>query len=236
MKIAILTTQTIHHAFFVREISRQYDVMKVFLETDSLKAPFETYAGFETTRDEYEKESWFGGREKLISDFAATSGYPSMNSAAAIEELRKLSPDTVVVFGTGKLSMELIKACENNIINLHGGDPEEYRGLDSHYWAVYHNDFSGLLTTIHRVNPALDDGDVILKSKIPLHKGMQLHQLRRFNSEICVDLTLKALAVKFETGHFGGTPQSRKGRYYSFMPACLKEICRRKFQKYTEAL
>ena len=59
----------------------------------------------------------------------------------------------------------MISIFENKIFNLHGGDPEKYRGLDSHYWSIYHNDFKSLITTLHKVRPILDTGEIVLQGK-----------------------------------------------------------------------
>ena len=48
-------------------------------------------------------------------------------------------------------------------INLHGGDPEKYRGLDSHLWSIYHEDWASLVSTLHVVSKDLDAGDSIEK-------------------------------------------------------------------------
>lgn len=232
MKIAVITTQTTHHAYFVREIAESFELGKVFLETKHADAPFESAHPFEEKVLEYEKESFFNGQNPPVSDFAETVEFSSVNEAEAVEKMKKLSPDVIIVFGAGKIGKELIEVCPEGIINLHGGNPEEYRGLDTHLWSIYHNDFGGLVTTLHRLNPELDDGDIIISGEIPLEKGMELYQLRRFNAETCVKLAGSALDMFRRFGTFVSRPQRKKGRYYSFMPSCVKEICVKKFKNY----
>jgi methionyl-tRNA formyltransferase len=235
MKVIILTTETPHHAYFVRELASLFSV-SVISETQSLAAPFPNAHPFEKTRDQYEQECWFGGAAAKLGDFAETSFTESANRPETVEILTKAKPDAIVVFGTGRLHSEVIDVNPDAIINLHGGDPEEYRGLDTHLWAVYHRDFDGLVSTLHRLNAELDDGDILLQANLPVNRNMALHELRRVNTEVCTDMTTVALAGFQELGKFVGRPQRNSGRYYSFMPTQLKEICFRQFSKYSSKL
>jgi methionyl-tRNA formyltransferase len=236
MKIAILTTQTPHHAYFVKEIAHRYPDVHVIDETRTLHAPFESSHTFEADRDEYERSQWFGGRKARLADFAPVTAIDSLNSAEGLKVLVGIHSDIAIVFGTGKLSPEVIDRGPGCLLNLHGGDPEEYRGLDTHLWAIYHGDFAGLITTLHRVNPVLDDGDICLQESLVLRNGMQLSELRLVNTNACVRLAISALASFDVQGDVPGRRQRRKGRYYSFMPRVLKDRCVRSFAKHTRAI
>ena len=122
------------------------------------------------------------------------------------------------------------------MINLHGGDPESYRGLDSHMWAIYHKEFHELITTIHRVNPTLDDGDYLFKLPVILKPNMPITHLRKSNTETCLNLALMALDSYKRFGKFFSNKQKTKGKYYSFIPSELKSICIPIFENYTSNL
>lgn len=236
MKIVVLTTETPHHAQFVKEVSRVFPIDCVILETQVVVAPFETEHPYERERDYYEREIFFDGNCVTVSSLAETREFENLNRPEALDFLSERKPDVVIVFGTGRIRHELIATVPDSIFNLHGGDPEEYRGLDSHLWAIYHGDFGGLVTTLHRVDTTIDGGDVVAKSTLGLYRGMKLLELRRVNTQACVELVLGALNAYHATGRCVATTQARKGRYYSFMPAALKELCRAKFEKYTANL
>ena len=156
-----------------------------------------------------------------------------MNEPQAVERLAAAEPDVVVVFGTRRLGQHVIDVCPGGIINLHGGDPQQFRGLDTHLWAIYHDELNGLATALHRVNARLDDGEIIAQAPIPIAAGMPLHELRSRNTELCVDLVRSALRSFLDKGRFDSRPQRRRGRYCSFMPAALKDVCRAKFESHT---
>ncbi len=236
MRLVVLTTDTPHHAHFVEQVAARYPVNLVLEETTGVVPPFDTIHPFEGRRDAHEREVWFGGRDARIADFADVSRHENLNNPEVAAELRTLRPDAVVVFGTRRLKPSVIEVCGEKTINLHGGDPEYYRGLDTHLWAVYHGDFENLSTTLHTVNNELDDGRIIASLPVPLHCGMELHEFRLANTEICIRLTLQALEHFERRGRFVCRPQRTKGRYYSFMPSVLKEICVCKFKQYTDTI
>jgi folate-dependent phosphoribosylglycinamide formyltransferase PurN len=235
LKVAILTTETLHHAFFAREIARAGDTVGFCETRRAAPPPFETHHSFEDEREAYEASRWFGGQKSKLSDFVRTRQVETLNDPTALAALKEEKPDFVIVFGTGVLKPPLCETFSNRIFNLHGGDPEEYRGLDTHLWAIYHRDFAGLVTCLHRLDPGLDTGDIVAKGSLALSRDMPLYALRAVNSELCVALTRNAMGQS-TTGAITAQPQRRAGRYYSAMPAVLKDICVTRFKNYTAKL
>lgn len=236
MKAVVLTTDTLHHTYFLQELNKEFPVDTVLVERNILPAPFETHHPFEDIREDYERRVFFQDKPVLLKDVANIAEVGSVNDPESVSYLREIAPDVIIVFGTGRISHEVIQICPDTIINLHGGDPEQYRGLDSHLWAIYHHDFGALMVTLHHLNERLDDGAIILQAEVPLKTGIEIYELRRYNTETCVVLTTSALSVFNRQGRFVSRPQSKCGRYYSFMPAVLKEICRVHFKEYTTKL
>jgi methionyl-tRNA formyltransferase len=236
MKLAILTTETPHHAHFARVVSSSFEISLIVSETRAPHPPFPTAHPFESQRDEYERQVFFAGRQVALADTAKVLEVGSANDGTAIDALRTLAPDVIVVFGTGRIGRDLMGLCPGRIINLHGGDPERYRGLDTHLWAIYHREFDGLIATLHHLSEGLDRGDIILQSPVPIGPGMSLHALRARNTQTLIELTLAGLDVFKRFGRFLSRPQRQVGRYYSFMPAVLKEVCVRHFEDYVRRL
>lgn len=233
MKIIILTNETFHHAFFVKAILSEYDILNVIVERDVVRAPFKTHHPFEDARNEYERQVFFNGKDVRLKDISDVYEVDNINDAKVVDLLEKCQPDVVIVFGTRKILKRIINTCPFGIVNLHGGDPEAYRGLDSHLWSIYHDDFN-LIVTLHSVNEKLDDGNIILQKPVSLSEGILIHELRRYNTEICIDLVLSGLDMYKRYGYYISRPQRTKGRYYSFMPSELKDICVNRFNRYVE--
>ena len=236
MKIIIFTTNTPHHLYFVKNISKQHRISATILEKKILSPPFNTYHPFEDLRDEYEKIELLEGLNLEFDDFSKTIEHDNINDKECVKYISKQKPDVIVTFGTGIIKKAIIDKCPNGIINLHGGDPQQYRGLDSHLWAIYHKDFSQIKVSLHRLNEAIDDGDIIGQKSIQITKDLELYMLRSKNTKVCISLTLSALNKFSKKGLFQFTPQKSIGRYYSFMPSVLKETCLYNFNSYLETL
>ena len=160
----------------------------------------------------------------------------SINAPAASASVAAVDPEVALVFGTRKLAPGLVGLARTACLNLHGGNPEEYRGLDTHLWAIYHGDFANLVTTLHYVDNGLDTGMRVAHQALAIERGTKLHQLRAVNTCACVQLASAALDVVAGGSRPMGAPLARAGRYYSFMPAVLKEVCVRKFERYASTL
>ena len=240
MKLSILTTNTLHHCFFVQEVQKIDIQVSVISENPTpiknatlLAQSFEIQKKtYEEKRDKYESQRWFNGRKPDINNFSYVYEVEDINSKTSISKLKEINPDVVVVFGTGLIRQELISYFENKIFNLHGGDPEKYRGLDSHYWSIYHKDFNSLVTTLHKVRPTLDTGEIILQERVKLRSNMQLSHFRAANTELCVKLIYSLVEIYKKNGCLISRQQKTKGRYYSLMPEALKQDVEEKFDNY----
>lgn len=236
MQVVLLTTATPHHLYYAWQMRRAGMLDAIVVETRAPHFPFPTAHSFEQDRDEYELESLLNGAPETLEDVAPVFRCANVNALETIAELRRLRPDVVVVFGTGRITKDLVTIPTIACLNLHGGNPEAYRGLDSHLWAIYHRDFQNLVTTLHFVAPELDAGDIVFTADLPIVRGLGLHQLRAVNTQVCVNLSLLAVRSLAERLPLPSRRQQTRGRYYSAMPTVLKQDCVSKFARYTADL
>ena len=167
-----------------------------------------------------------------MSNFTETLYVDNINNEKTIDFILKYSPDLIICFGTRKIEKVIFHNREDIFLNLHGGNPEEYRGLDSHYWAIWHNDFFELKTCLHKINYILDDGELVEIKSLELNEIKKIEELRSINTDCCVKLVLNAISsfIKYEKIH--SVKQTKVGRYYSAMPSVLKDRVVINFQKY----
>lgn len=232
-RLAVLTTDTLHHRAFLDHLERRFPVAFVGLETKTLAAPFPTDHPYLIEQELKERAAWYPEQESWPSlvDHPKAKSFESISSSEALEALVEAQPDLIFVFGTGRIRGELLERFPGRLLNLHGGDPERYRGLDSHLWAIYHRDFDAICTSLHHVEAELDTGDLVAMARVPIPEGSELSDLRRHNTELCVDLVCQAV-VQYQTQHrIHSRPQRMQGRYYSFMPRALKDLCVRRFRR-----
>ncbi len=94
-----------------------------------------------------------------------------LNSGKILEDLKKLSPDLIVLAGfLKKIPEKIIDHFRNKIINIHPSLLPKYGGkgmfgINVHKAVIENNEqYSGF--TIHYVNKNYDEGDIIFQKKI----------------------------------------------------------------------
>ncbi|CEF48521.1 unnamed protein product [uncultured bacterium] len=224
MRVSLVTTDTTHHLYFAWRLAERFGLSGILLETRRPSFPFATDHPFEAERDAYEREVLLAGCSGSYRDFAETWTVRSANDVDAHDALRGCRADVAIALGPGRLGPSVL-ALSPVALNLHGGNPEQYRGLDSHLWAIYHRDFANLVVALHHVTPVLDAGDIVFETQLRPPAGSELYQLRSLTIQAAVDLAALALDRLERGTTLPARSQVSVGRYYSAMPAVLKDGC-----------
>lgn len=203
-------------------------------ETAHIHAPFPTGPLFEREELEFENDRFFREVPSAMPDGIAKK-VDTVNSSRAKTLIQETAPDFGIVFGTRKIDREVIGLFPDGLINVHRGISQEYRGLDSDLWAIYHSDYSNLGVTLHRVEPSLDTGEIVRQERMPIYTGMKVHHIRYHTTCIAANLAVSAVRDYLEE-RMEGRPQEKKGRYYSFMPLELKNLVAVKFNRHCESI
>ena len=217
MRALILTTKTEHHDYFIKSIHSALEKFWVIYEKKVIRFSFETNHRKIKKRHKFEQKYFKSHvKNKNYKNIFVTN----INNSVTIKLIKSFKPNVIIVFGTSILRKKIITACKDiPLINLHGGDPEKYRGLDSHFWCLYHKDFNSLVTTLHYINEGIDTGNIIQKIKVNNKPKISFNNLRIKNVENCVNLILKFLSRTKRGDFIKGKKQKNKGRYYSAFPS-----------------
>ena len=227
----ILTTETPHHAFFIKSLIEYRDIdFTVVIETTK-KPIFKVQHKIDKDFLNYENKNWFNFKNNKVKNYCKPLYSFSLNKDNKILKiLKKKSPSFVFIFGTSILSKKFLKHFKN-IYNFHGGDMEKFRGLDSHLWAIYHNKYDSLFTYLHEALPRVDSGKYVFKKKIKINKNFKLETLRYQNTINCLKMAKKFIN-SFKKNDLKRYKLKSLGRYYSFMPYVLKDEVIKNFKKY----
>jgi len=96
---------------------------------------------------------------------------------AAIDLVKKIAPDLIVVAAYGKiLPKEIIDFPKYGSINVHASLLPEYRGAAPIQWAILNGEKETGIT-IQKVFEALDTGDIILQKKVQIEPDDNSHSL-----------------------------------------------------------
>ena len=188
-------------------------------ETKKISFPYKTKHIYEKKRAIFEKNFFFNNTNYKLNNFKKIN---NSNSKSSISYIKKYNPNIIICFGIGILKKNFLLSFKNiPIINLHGGNPEEYRGLDSILWSLYHKDFKNLFTTLHFIDNGIDTGKIISMTKIRINKKTQFEHIRAINTLNCCNLVLRYLKKIINKKKVKYKNQKKIGRYYSAMPECL---------------
>ena len=121
-------------------------------------------------------------------------------------------------------------------MNLHGGDPENYRGLDSLLWAIFHKDFKRLHTTLHKVNVKVDTGDIFNSKRIKINKKSSITNIGISNTNNCIKLVNNFIFKIINKKKITFTKQKKLGRYYSALPSALINVCENNLRNYAKKI
>ena len=125
-----------------------------------------------------------------------------VRDAEAIEEIRKMEPDVIVVVAFGQIiTKEILEMPKYGCINVHASLLPAYRGAAPIQWAIINGESVTGVTTM-QMNEGLDTGDMIQKTEVeitPDETGESLHdKLAAAGAALCVE-TLKAVETHTAT-------------------------------------
>jgi methionyl-tRNA formyltransferase len=137
-----------------------------------------------------------------------------LDSQEELEYIKKLKPDIVVVVAYGKILPIKILNLENiKFINIHASLLPKWRGAAPIQRAIMNSDIETGIS-IMKVEPKLDAGPVLIKSKIKITKHINYEELSSQMSKLGAKLILEALDL-IETGKAKFISQNEKDATYA---------------------
>tara|TARA_Y100001980_G_C14478446_1_gene257371 strand:- start:172 stop:939 length:768 start_codon:yes stop_codon:yes gene_type:complete len=100
-----------------------------------------------------------------------------INSRKSIESIKKINPDVTAYTGGGIIKKDVIKACNNKILNAHAGRMPEIRGMNALEWSILLDIPCGV--TIHFIDQGIDTGEILEWQQLKINKEDNLNQLRQ---------------------------------------------------------
>ena len=136
-----------------------------------------------------------------------------INERYVARELSSLEPDFIFTFGCSLLKKRIFSIPRNGCINIHTGLVQEFRGVDSSFWALNKELPEAVGATIHYINRGIDSGNIIFQTRPELDIKDTLEDIFL---KTCLDSfeVLAKESVRILSGDIGGLPLTTKGRLY----------------------
>ena len=215
MRILFMGTPDFAVASLKALVESGYEVAGVFTQADKPKG-----RGMEMAFSPVKEYAL----EKGIDVFQPTK----MRDGTALEIIRNIAPDLIVVVAYGKiLPDDILAAAPLGTINVHGSLLPQYRGAAPIQWSVLNGDRKTGVTTMYLASE-MDAGDVIFSDETEIGEfetsGELYERLATMGAELLIK-TVKAI----EEGTAPRTPQDHsKATYVTMLDKSLSPIDFRK--------
>ena len=261
MRLAILTTDTPHHRFFLREVDRRLSqdieiVLNLFegkpypwrrraarhfrrslpnLWRAMVMNPYLQSSRFAARQFSWEEAHFFPTGDRSLPPDMPTHTVHSVNDGQAERLLHEAAPDLLFVYGTGLVESHVFDKPALGAVNAHGGLLPEYRGLDTNLWAALDGRPEDMAVTLHRVDADYDTGAIYMQRRLGRIAGLNLLNLRFHTTLIVTEMAVDLLR-RMAAGSATTQPQDSPGRYYGPMPLWLRRRADRVIRDYAAVL
>jgi folate-dependent phosphoribosylglycinamide formyltransferase PurN len=179
-KIVVITGDQLAHNYFINQLRTNFNLSAIFIEKNRYPDP--TY---NSIRERKAWDDFFVNRSKTeerlfqFSKYNIVQNYPQnfyidrgcLNENKTIKLINKFNPAIIIIFGTSLLSSKYLDLYPNQILNLHVGLSQYYRGTSCNFWPIYNLEPQHLGATIHYVSNRIDGGNILFQDSIELHQN-----------------------------------------------------------------
>lgn len=211
MRVVFMGTPDFAAASLRALIDNSYDIAGVFAQPDKPSG-----RGMEVT---------WSPVKQLAMDHGIPVYQPAkMRDGTALEIMKSLSPDIVVVVAYGRiLPDELLAVPPLGTVNVHGSLLPKYRGAAPIQWAVLNGDEVTGVSTMYLASE-MDAGDIIYSAETQIGEYETSGELYDRLKEIGADLLIKTLR-DIEAGTAPRTPQDHsQATFVSMLDKSLSPI------------
>jgi len=171
--IVIFTSSELRHRAFryfisnhqnikvLRTYSEEGSVLKKNLEVGKNKN-YEILLNHLKERDDCEKAfflNYVNNKKDFSNSISCKNGF--ISSIDCLNEVKKLNPDLIVVYGSTIIKGDLLKLFRNKILNVHLGLSPYYRGSGTNYFPFVLNEPEYAGATFMYLDEGIDTGEII---------------------------------------------------------------------------
>ncbi|KPK96509.1 MAG: formyl transferase [Omnitrophica WOR_2 bacterium SM23_72] len=151
-----------------------------------------------------------------------------INEESFINQWKERNIDVIVSIAAPQIfKKRLIDLPSWGCINIHHAKLPDYRGMMPNFWQMYHSEQNAGIT-VHRINPKIDEGEIILQKEVPIKEKFTLDDLIKYSKKIGAQCIIETLGL-IQNNKVNYLPNDNaKSSYFSFPRAAdVKEFRRR---------
>lgn len=143
------------------------------------KAGFLLHSRLEAWRGRPPGERQFMNVRAVVKDREIPSHrLPDVNGPEAEEILREFSPDLILSVFFNQIVRRRIRGLAPQALNVHPSLLPTYRGVSPVFWILKNREPRGG-ATVHRLTDEVDQGEILLRTELPVRDGESLFGLYR---------------------------------------------------------
>jgi len=183
LRLALVHADDHHHRYLESVLLGRFDLELVVVETDRAKVAAVgrggrfrdwIYHGYHrcrralTGKDQYRRRYFAHVPQLWAAPGPGRLEARSVNDEVVADAFRAVRADVVVIIDCSTVSKAALTAAGPLVVNIHSGFLPYYRGRHSFFFAAYDRRIDRIGSTIHRVDPGVDTGELIEVVRPPL--------------------------------------------------------------------
>lgn len=164
----------------------------------------------------YRKSDWLGLKQLCKVHNIEVLHQNDIHESEFLAELRSRDLDLIISVAAPTIfHKELIDLPRLGCINIHHAPLPRYRGMMPNFWQLYNGE-KEVGITIHKINPKVDQGEIILQGQVPIKPGESLDALIKRTKQLGAHFMIEAIEIvrngriKFKEN------RPEEGSYFSF--------------------
>jgi methionyl-tRNA formyltransferase len=121
----------------------------------------------------------------------------NINSQDSLNFLREMNIDVIFSIAASQIFKKgILELPKLGCYNIHTSKLPKNRGMMPNFWSLYNYDVDPVsAVTIHKMNEALDDGDILLQEEFNLDSKEPLESLIKRTKNLSAEVFLKAINI-----------------------------------------
>lgn len=206
MKICLLTSTSIRHAYVAKRLAKNFDLRLIIREEKGLTKTYDDRPDKDIINNHFcnlarVEESFFPGVNwETFSLPFETVGRGGINTPEIVSKIKGSKPDIIVLFGCGLVKEAILEIVpQGKILNVHQGLSPYYRGSGTNFWPFVEGRLEYIGVTLHTVDLGTDTGGIIAHARPDIREGDSLHEIGCKTIVVSADI-LNVAILKIKNG------------------------------------
>ena len=164
----------------------------------------------------YQKQEWFDLGLLCEANDIEVLYQNALHQPEFLDKVRRKNLDLIISVAAPTIFREeLIELPRLGCINIHHAPLPRYRGMMPNFWQLYHGEKT-VGVTIHKINPKIDEGEIILQKQVPVNPGESLDALIMRTKRVGAHYMLEAIEMMWSGRVQYQENRPDEGSYFSF--------------------